>query len=56
MEKYIMASKDLQQQMETLYTFDPKIIHEITGLWKLKLKFISDLVSKWNCFVINLMK
>ena len=46
MEKYKMASKDLQQQMETLYTFDPKVIHEITGLWKLKLKFLSDLVSK----------
>ena len=35
-----MASKDLQQQMETLYTFDPKVIVNTANVSHIGTEFI----------------
>ena len=40
MEKYKMASKDLQQQMETLYTFDQKVIVNTANVSHIGTEFI----------------
>ena len=40
MEKYKMASKNLQQQMETLYTFDQKVIVNTANVTHIGTEFI----------------